>query len=129
MTQEQPDIVSLPVLVLKDLVLFPHCVMRFRPNEMLVSQRELLERAADNNEQLFIVKSRTGVVDMPQRTDLPRVGVIATAGPKLTCTDCCSDPMRMAPTSGPIHEVVPPIIGIAMELTAYSRPKAEVGWM
>jgi ATP-dependent Lon protease len=92
-TQEQPEIVSLPVLVLKDLVLFPHCVMRFRPSEMPASQRELLERAAENNEQLFIVKSRTGVVDMPQRTDLPRVGVIATAGPKLTMGDRTAIPV------------------------------------
>ena len=36
----------------------------------------------------------------------------------VTVATCCSVPSRMAPISGPSQLVVPPIIGIAIELTA-----------
>ena len=45
----------------------------------------------------------------------------------VTVTYCCSEPSRTAPISGPTQLVVPPIIGMAMELTAYSSPKADDG--
>ncbi len=45
----------------------------------------------------------------------------------ITVATCCRPPSNIAPTSGPIQLPVPPIIGIAMELTAYSRPKADDG--
>ena len=50
-----------------------------------------------------------------------------TAEEMVTVAYCCAEPSRMAPTSGPIQLVVPPIIGMAIELTAYSRPKADDG--
>src|SRR6476469_3750552 len=40
---------------------------------------------------------------------------------------CCSEPSRMAPITGPTQLVVPPMIGMAMEFTPYSSPKAEAG--
>ena len=46
----------------------------------------------------------------------------------LTVAICCNDPSKTAPISGPTQLVVPPIIGMAMELTAYSSPKADEGW-
>ena len=36
----------------------------------------------------------------------------------VTVAICCRVPSRMAPISGPTQLVVPPIIGMAMELTA-----------
>src|SRR6185436_4590213 len=36
----------------------------------------------------------------------------------VTVATCCSVPSRMAPMSGPIQVVVPPIIGMAIEFTA-----------
>ena len=36
----------------------------------------------------------------------------------VTVATCCSVPSSSAPTSGPIHDVVPPIIGMAIEFTA-----------
>ncbi len=45
----------------------------------------------------------------------------------VTVAHCCRVATRMAPISGPIQEVVPPIIGMAIELTAYSSAKAEAG--
>ena len=50
-----------------------------------------------------------------------------TADEIVTVATCCSVPSRMAPISGPIQLVVPPIIGIAIELTAYSSPNADDG--
>ena len=41
-----------------------------------------------------------------------------TADEIVTVAICCSEPSRMAPIIGPNHVVVPPIIGIAIELTA-----------
>jgi len=46
---------------------------------------------------------------------------------KVTVAHCWSVARTMAPTSGPTQLVVPPIIGMAIEFTAYSRPKAELG--
>ena len=45
----------------------------------------------------------------------------------VTVAHCCSVPSSSAPITGPNQVVVPPISGIAMELTAYERLKAEVG--
>ena len=50
-----------------------------------------------------------------------------TAEEMVTVATCCSVPSSIAPTSGPIQLVVPPIIGMAIELTAYCRPNAEAG--
>src|ERR1039458_1710160 len=50
-----------------------------------------------------------------------------TAEEMVTVAICCSEPSRMVPTSGPIQLVVPPIIGMAIELTAYSRPNVDAG--
>src|SRR5437763_172203 len=50
-----------------------------------------------------------------------------TAEEIVTVAICCREPSRIAPISGPTQLVVPPIIGMAIELTAYSRPNAEDG--
>ena len=41
-----------------------------------------------------------------------------TADEIVTVAICCSEPSRMAPISGPTQLVVPPISGMAIELTA-----------
>ena len=45
-------------------------------------------------------------------------GIATTAEEIVTVASCCSVPSRIAPTSGPTQLVVPPIIGIAIALTA-----------
>src|SRR5882672_10454407 len=47
----------------------------------------------------------------------------------VTCTSCCTVPSRIAPISGPIQLIMPPISGMAMLLTAYDRLNAELGSM
>src|SRR6478752_550994 len=50
-----------------------------------------------------------------------------TAEDMVTVAICCKDPNRIAPIRGPTQLVVPPIIGMAMEFTAYSSPNADDG--
>src|SRR6185312_8212837 len=50
-----------------------------------------------------------------------------TADEMVTVVTCCRVPSRIVPISGPTQLVVPPISGMAMELTAYSSPNAETG--
>ena len=45
-------------------------------------------------------------------------GFVALDGIDLTVAHCWSVATRMAPISGPAQDVVPPIIGMAIELTA-----------
>src|SRR5262249_10586834 len=50
-----------------------------------------------------------------------------TAERMVTVAICCMEPSRIAPMSGPAQLVVPPIIGMAIELTAYCRPNVPAG--
>src|SRR5689334_9377267 len=50
-----------------------------------------------------------------------------TAEDLVTVAICCSEPSRIAPTTGPTQLVVQPMIGMAIELTPYSSPKADAG--
>src|SRR5262245_22335747 len=50
-----------------------------------------------------------------------------TADEMVTVAICCRLPSSTAPISGPIQLVVPPIIGMAIELTAYCKLKADDG--
>ena len=45
----------------------------------------------------------------------------------VTVITCCTEPSSRAPITGPIQCAVPPIIGIAIALTATNRLKAEAG--
>ena len=45
----------------------------------------------------------------------------------VTVTNCCIVPSRSAPITGPIQVAIPPIIGIAMLLTAMKRLNADTG--
>src|SRR6185437_9068229 len=50
-----------------------------------------------------------------------------TADEIVTVVTCCSVPSKIVPITGPIQLVVPPMRGMAIELTAYSSPNAEAG--
>ena len=82
MTEE--SLLTLPVLVLKDFALFPHCITWFQLELMSETQRQMLENAFSSNTPMFIVKSRSGVIDTPTQADLHRIGIVAKAGPKRT---------------------------------------------
>src|SRR4029079_13118924 len=50
-----------------------------------------------------------------------------TADEIVTLATCCNVPSSSVPTRGPTQLMVPPIIGMAIEFTAYSRPNADCG--
>jgi ATP-dependent Lon protease len=78
----EESLLTLPVLVLKDFALFPHCIARFRVEQMSQTQRQMLENASALETPIFIVKSRSGIVDAPTQADLQPIGIVAKAGPK-----------------------------------------------
>lgn len=82
MTEEL--LLTLPVLVLKDFALFPHCIAWFQLELMSETQRQMLENASASNTAIFIVKSRSGITDTPTQADLHRIGIVAHAGLKRT---------------------------------------------
>jgi ATP-dependent Lon protease len=84
---QEEHLLTLPVLVLKDFALFPHCIAWFRLELMSQTQRQMLENAFTFNTLIFIVKSRSGVVDVPTQADLHRIGIVATVGPKRTSSN------------------------------------------
>lgn len=47
----------------------------------------MLENAFSSNTPIFIIKSRSGVIDTPTRSDLHRIGIVARAGPKRTSSN------------------------------------------
>src|SRR5690348_16013611 len=70
---EAPD--RLPVLPLRDLVVFPHVVI-----PLLVGRQASLaaiDAAQADGQLIFLVAQKNGVVEEPGATDLFRVGVIA----------------------------------------------------
>lgn len=56
--------------------------MWFQLKLMSETQRQMLENASFSNTPIFIIKSRTGVIDTPTQADLHRIGIVATVGPK-----------------------------------------------
>ena len=82
MTEE--SLLTLPVLVLKDFALFPHCIAWFTLELMSQTQRQMLEDASTSGTSIFIVKSRSGIVDSLTQADLQRIGTVAKVGPKRT---------------------------------------------
>src|SRR5262249_37012028 len=58
-----------------------------------------------------------GAMITKRTSSTPTISRLA-AEEMVTVAICCSEPSRIAPINGPTQEVVPPIIGMAMELTA-----------
>jgi ATP-dependent Lon protease len=81
---QDEHLLTLPVLVLKDFALFPHCIAWFTLELMSQTQRQMLEHASNLETPIFIVKSRSGLVDASTPADLHRIGTVAKAGPKRT---------------------------------------------
>ncbi len=68
--------VRLPVLPLRDLVIFPSIIMPlFIGREKSINA---LEHAINNKSEIFLVTQRDGTIDNPESRDLYNVGVIAS---------------------------------------------------
>lgn len=76
MNLERSETIEIPVLPLRDVVVYPHMVIPlFVGREKSVS---CLEAAMDNNKQILLVAQKQADIDDPTRDDLFEVGTVAT---------------------------------------------------
>ena len=76
MTVERENRIEIPVLALRDVVVYPHMVIPlFVGREKSI---RCLEAAMDNDKQIFLVAQKDASVDEPSSEDIYSVGTIAT---------------------------------------------------
>lgn len=76
MTTEQAERIEMPVLALRDVVVYPHMVIPlFVGREKSI---RCLEAAMDKDKQIFLVAQKDAGVDEPETDDIYQVGTIAT---------------------------------------------------
>ena len=76
MTEQRADRIEMPVLALRDVVVYPHMVIPlFVGREKSI---RCLEAAMDKDKQIFLVAQKDAGVDEPQTDDIYQVGTIAT---------------------------------------------------
>jgi ATP-dependent Lon protease len=76
MTKERAEHIEMPVLALRDVVVYPHMVIPlFVGREKSI---RCLEAAMDKDKQIFLVAQKDAGVDEPQVEDIYPVGTIAT---------------------------------------------------
>ena len=76
MTKENVDYTEMPVLALRDVVVYPHMVIPlFVGREKSI---RCLEAAMDKDKQIFLVAQKDASTDEPQPDDIFTVGTIAT---------------------------------------------------
>ncbi|WP_125783578.1 endopeptidase La [Pseudoalteromonas rubra] len=76
MTLERMDRVEIPVLALRDVVVYPHMVIPlFVGREKSI---KCLEAAMENDKQIFLVAQKEASIDDPNTDDIYQVGTVAT---------------------------------------------------
>ncbi|MBQ4836377.1 MULTISPECIES: endopeptidase La [Pseudoalteromonas] len=76
MTLERTDRVEIPVLALRDVVVYPHMVIPlFVGREKSI---RCLEAAMENDKQIFLVAQKEASIDDPSTDDIYEVGTVAT---------------------------------------------------
>ncbi|MEP0356213.1 MAG: endopeptidase La [Paraglaciecola sp.] len=76
MTKERENNIEMPVLALRDVVVYPHMVIPlFVGREKSI---RCLEAAMDKDKQIFLVAQKDAGVDEPEQDDIFTVGTIAT---------------------------------------------------
>jgi ATP-dependent Lon protease len=76
MTKERADRIEMPVLALRDVVVYPHMVIPlFVGREKSI---RCLEASMDKDKQIFLVAQKDAGMDEPQSDDIYPVGTIAT---------------------------------------------------
>ena len=76
MTLERTDTIKIPVLALRDVVVYPHMVIPlFVGREKSI---KCLESAMDNDKQVLLVAQKDSNIDEPESTDIYEVGTVAT---------------------------------------------------
>ena len=76
MTKKREDLIEMPVLALRDVVVYPHMVIPlFVGREKSI---RCLEAAMEKDKQIFLVAQKDASVDEPEVDDIFTVGTIAT---------------------------------------------------
>lgn len=76
MTEKRSDRIEMPVLALRDVVVYPHMVIPlFVGREKSI---RCLEAAMEKDKQIFLVAQKDAGVDEPETDDVYKVGTIAT---------------------------------------------------
>jgi ATP-dependent Lon protease len=76
MSSKRTEVVEMPVLALRDVVVYPHMVIPlFVGREKSI---QCLDAAMDKDKQIFLVAQKDAGVDEPGTDDIYRVGTIAT---------------------------------------------------
>jgi ATP-dependent Lon protease len=76
MTLERTDTITIPVLALRDVVVYPHMVIPlFVGREKSI---KCLEAAMDNDKQVLLVAQKDSGTDEPEESDIFNVGTVAT---------------------------------------------------
>ena len=70
------DLMQMPILALRDVVVYPHMVIPlFVGREKSI---QCLEAAMENNKQIFLVAQKDASIDEPTTDDIYQIGTIAT---------------------------------------------------
>jgi len=76
MTKERESRMEIPVLALRDVVVYPHMVIPlFVGREKSI---QCLEAAMENDKQIFLVAQKDAGVDEPELDDIYKIGTVAT---------------------------------------------------
>ncbi|MFC0444431.1 endopeptidase La [Pseudidiomarina halophila] len=75
MSEERVEHLSIPVLPLRDVVVYPHMVIPlFVGREKSI---RCLEAAMDNNKQIFLSAQKNAAIDEPEEKDIHTIGTVA----------------------------------------------------
>ncbi len=76
MTEATVERLHMPVLALRDVVVYPHMVIPLFVGR--AKSIKCLDAAMDNDKQIFLVAQKDATLDDPAESDLYRVGTVAT---------------------------------------------------
>lgn len=76
MTEATVERLHMPVLALRDVVVYPHMVIPLFVGR--AKSIKCLDAAMDNDKQIFLVAQKDATLDDPTESDLYRVGTVAT---------------------------------------------------
>lgn len=76
MTSEHAERLHMPVLALRDVVVYPHMVIPLFVGR--AKSIKCLDAAMENDKQIFLVAQKDATLDDPAATDLYQVGTVAT---------------------------------------------------
>src|SRR5690606_21621034 len=76
MTSEHAERLHMPVLALRDVVVYPHMVIPLFVGR--AKSIKCLDAAMDNDKQIFLVAQKDATLDDPSVEDLYQIGTVAT---------------------------------------------------